>query len=101
MNNEVEENDHLWIKINPDHRPAVGHAIYSMFNPEDGGTIYYVREVNADGFTIQSDADDTGKIPEEQKIILFIPFNLIPVTNFYVWDRHRENNYEIDDIYSN
>lgn len=90
-----------WIKINPNHRPAVGHAIYSTFNPENGGTLYYVREVNDEGFTIQSDSNNDGEIPDDQKVILFIPFDLIPITNFYVWDRHRENNYEIDDIYNN
>lgn len=91
-----------WIKINPNHRPAVGHAIYSTFNPEEGGTLYYVREINDRGFTVQSHTGKDGKeIPEDQKVTLFIPFDLIPVTNFYVWDRHRENNYEIDDIYSN
>ncbi|WP_315819123.1 hypothetical protein [Paraflavitalea speifideaquila] len=90
-----------WIKINPNHRPAVGHAIYSTFNPEEGGTLYYVRAINDVGFTVESESNYSGKISEDQKVTLFIPFNLIPVTNFYVWDRHRENNYEIDDIYSN
>ena len=90
-----------WIKINPNHRPAVGHAIYSTFDPEKGGTIYYVREVNSEGFTIQSESNQQGEIPESERVSLFIPFNLIPVTNFFVWDRHRENDYEIDDIYSN
>ncbi len=90
-----------WIKINPNHRPAVGHAMYSTFNPEDGGTLYYVREVNDEGFTVQSESNKDGQIPDDQKVTLFIRFDLIPVTNFYVLDRHRENNYEIDDIYNN
>lgn len=90
-----------WIKINPNHRPAVGHAIYSTFNPEEGGTLYYVREINDKGFTIESENNNGNKIPDDKKVTLFIPYELIPVTNFYVWDRHRENNYEIDDIYSN
>lgn len=90
-----------WIKINPYHRPAVGHAIYSTFNPEEGGTLYYVKEINEEGFTVRSESNNKGNIPEGEKVTLFIPYNLIPVTNFYVWDRHRENNYEIDNIYSN
>lgn len=91
----------VWIKINPNHRPAVGHGIYSTFNPEEGGTLYNVMAINEDGFTVQSESNEDGKIPEDKKVTLFIPYNLIPVTNFHVWDRHRENNYEIDDIYSN
>jgi hypothetical protein len=90
-----------WIRINPNHRPAVGHALYSTFDPEKGGTLYYVRAIDDKGFTVQSDRDNMGEIPEDKKVTLFVPFDLITITNFYVWDRHRENNYEIDDIYSN
>lgn len=90
-----------WIKINPNHRPAVGHAMLSSFNPEEGGTIYYVKAIDANGFTVQSESNENGVIPQERKVTLTIPFNLIAVTNFFVWDRHRENDYEIDEIYSN
>jgi hypothetical protein len=101
MENQDENIEHRWIKINPDHRPAVGHAIYSTFNPEDGGTLYMVTETNNDGFTVRSTGNNEGDIPEDKQVILFVPYNLIPITNFHVWDRHRENNYEIDDVYSN
>lgn len=96
-----------WIKINPNHRPAVGRAIYSSFiNPEDmssedNGTLYYVIDINEEGFTIESKSDKNGEFPLEKRTKLFIGYELILVTNLWVWDRHRENNYEIDDIYSN
>jgi hypothetical protein len=92
---------HKWIKINPDHRPAAGHAILATLNPEEGGTLYYVRDVNKNGFTVESDSTNGVNIPDDQRVSQFIPYEDIPKTNFYVWDRHRENNYEIDDIYSN
>jgi hypothetical protein len=98
---ENESIDHLWIKINPYHRPARGHAIYSTFHPDEGGTLYYVIDVAESGFTIQSVANNEGQISDENKVTLFIPYDLIAITNFWIWDRHRENNYEIDDIYSN
>jgi hypothetical protein len=92
---EDENTEHLWIKINPYHEPEKGHAIYSTFNPEDGGTLYYVKNVAKDGFTIQSESNNEGIIPDGQKVTLFVPFDLIPITNFWVWDRHRENNYDV------
>lgn len=91
-----------WIKINPNHRPAIGHVLYSTFNPADGGTLYIVSKINETGFNVQSYKDKDGKdIPEDHRVTLFVPYDLIPITNFYVWDRHRENNYEIDETYSN
>lgn len=92
-----------WIKINPYHRPIVGHAIYSNDNhPEDGeGTLYYVTEINDEGFTMESRSNKAGDIPEDERQTIYTTYDSIPKTNFWVWDRHRENNYEIDEIYSN
>lgn len=57
---EIKRKYMEWIKINPNHRPAEGHAVYSTFNPEEGGTLYYVREIKKDGFTVQSHANNDG-----------------------------------------
>lgn len=83
-----------WFKINPNHRPEKGHALYATFDPESGGTLYYVIDVNEKGFTLKSDNHNGVNIPEDQKKTFFIPYELIPITNLHVWDRHRETNYE-------
>ena len=92
-----------WIKINEYHRPSKGHAMYININhPEDGeGTHYYVTEINKDGFIMESNFNKDGNIPEGEKQTLFIKYSDILDKNIWVWDRHRENNYEIDQIYSN
>lgn len=92
---QEEEEPLKWIKINPYHRPEKGHAMLATFNPEDGGTLYYVIQVNKDSFVIESELGINGeKIPDDQKEQYVIPHQLIPITNLHVWDRHRESNYE-------
>lgn len=83
-----------WFKINPDHRLEKGHALYATFDPENGGTLYHVIDVNDKGFTIESHNHDRVDIPGEQRKTHFVPYEMIPITNLHVWDRHRETNYE-------
>lgn len=83
-----------WFKINPNHRPEKGHALYSTFDLETGGTLYYVIDVNKEGFTIKSESQNGVQTPDEEAKTYFIPYELIPITNLYVADRYRETNYE-------
>ena len=80
-----------WIKINPYHRPDVGHALLATFNAEEGGTLYFVTEKTEEGFTIEGKSTNNVDFPEGQKPLFFIPYNLIPITNLHIWDRDREN----------
>jgi hypothetical protein len=76
-----------WIKIAPEHRPVIGQSLFSGHAPDSaGGTLYFVVDRDERGFTVESGPalGNASHVSERQR--LYIPYELLPVTNFHIWD---------------